>query len=61
TTGVPPNLDDLKTAVRAVVPAHLAIMYEYNFFIWDEWDAKAETWDTFDALGMTWDALEVRN
>ncbi|GAW29173.1 YmfQ family protein, partial [Carboxydocella sp. ULO1] len=36
TTGVPPNLDDLKTAVRAVVPAHLAIMYEYNFFIWDE-------------------------
>lgn len=61
TTGVPPNLDDLKAAVRAVVPAHLDILYEFNYFLWDEWDKKQETWDQFDSLALTWDQLEVRD
>lgn len=59
TTGVPPNLDDLKAAVRAVVPAHLDILYEFNYFLWQDLDAKAWTWDTLDSLALTWDALEV--
>lgn len=59
TTGIPPNLDDLKTAVRAVVPAHLDILYEFNYFLWQDLDAKAWTWDTLDSLALTWDALEV--
>lgn len=61
TTGVPPNEADLKAALRAVIPAHLDIVYEYNYFLWQEWDAKSETWDTFDGLALSWDALEVRN
>ncbi|CEP67896.1 Bacteriophage Mu, Gp48 [Moorella glycerini] len=61
TTGVPPNLDDLKAAVRTVVPAHLDILYEFNYFLWDEWDKKQETWDQFDSLALTWDQLEVRD
>jgi hypothetical protein len=61
TTGVPPNLDDLKAAVRGVVPAHLEILYEFNYFLWDEWDRKQETWDQFDSLLLTWDQLEVRD
>lgn len=60
TTGVSPNIDDLKAAVRAVVPAHLSVQYEYNYFIWNEWDAKNETWDAFDLLALTFDQLEVR-
>ena len=59
TTGVPPNLDDLKAAVRAVLPAHLVIEYEFNYFLWDDLDAQGWTWDEFDALGLTWDELEV--
>jgi len=59
TTGVPPNLDDLKAAVRAVVPAHLDIKYEFNYFIWDELDRKLWTWDQLDALNLTWSELEV--
>ena len=59
TTGVPPNLDDLKAAVRAVVPAHLEIKYEFNYFIWDELDKKLWTWDQLDALNLTWSELEV--
>jgi hypothetical protein len=59
TTGIPSNLDDLKAAVRAVVPAHLDLEYELNYLVWDELDAKGWTWDQLDALGLTWDALEV--
>lgn len=59
TTGVPPNLDDLKKAVRVVVPAHLDILYEFNYFLWDELDKKLWTFDQLDSLALTWDALEV--
>lgn len=59
TTGVPPNLDDLKAAVRAVVPAHLDILYEFNYFLWQDLDAQNWTWDQLDALALTWDEWEV--
>jgi hypothetical protein len=57
--GIPPNLDDLKAALRAVVPAHLDIKYEFSYFIWDELDKKQWTWDQLDALNLTFDKLEV--
>ncbi|MGE5552819.1 MAG: putative phage tail protein [Betaproteobacteria bacterium] len=59
TTGIPPNLEDLKAAVRAVVPAHLDLKYEFNYLVWDELDTRGWTWDQLDALALTWDALEV--
>lgn len=59
TTGVPSNLDDLKLIVREMVPAHLALSYEQNYFLWDDLDGLNITWDEFDALDLTWDELEV--
>jgi Uncharacterized protein conserved in bacteria len=59
TTGVPSNIEDLKAILRELVPAHLAIDFEYNYFTWDELDSKAWTWDELDALGITWDQLEI--
>lgn len=59
TTGVPTNIDDLKSAVREVVPAHLEILYEYNYLIWYEMDAAAKTWDQVDALVLPWDDFET--
>lgn len=59
TLGVPPNIEDLKIAVREVVPAHLGLAFEYNYLIWDEYDAMGLTWNQLDALGKTWDQLEV--
>jgi len=59
TTGVPPNLDDLKAAVRAVVPAHLDILYEFNYFLWQDLDQKMWTWDALDNLALQWPELEV--
>ncbi len=36
TRGVPPNLDDLKQAVRAVVPAHLALRYAFRYTLYSD-------------------------
>lgn len=59
TRGVPPNLADLQAAVRAVLPAHLDVVYQFNYLIWNELDAKGWTWDYLDSLNLTWDELEV--
>jgi hypothetical protein len=59
TKGVPPNLQDLKDAVRAVLQAHLNVLYDFNYLTHDNWDALARTWDQTDALALSWDAFEV--
>ncbi len=59
TAGVPPNLSDLQNALRAVTPAHLGLLYEYRWTIWDRVDAAALTFDALDALAMTWDAWDT--
>lgn len=33
TIGLPPNLDDLKAAVEAVKPAHLAVVYVFKYLL----------------------------
>jgi len=60
TIGVPPVIEHFKAAVRAIVPAHLDILYEYKYFIWNKWDSKNETWNTFDSFLFTWNQLEER-
>lgn len=59
TTGVPPNIEDLKKAVREVIPAHLEVVYEYNYLIWAELDGLSLIWTDLDDLRLTWDELEV--
>jgi hypothetical protein len=61
TTGVPPNLDDLLNAVRDVLPAHLDLLYEFNYFLWTDMEAENWTWEQLDDLNLTWDQLEVYN
>ncbi|SDE96816.1 hypothetical protein SAMN04488542_10456 [Fontibacillus panacisegetis] len=57
--GVPPNENDVRTALREIVPAHLNLKFKYTYLLWDELDAAKLTWDELDALNMTWDQLEV--
>lgn len=59
TRGVPPNLDDLKTAIEEIKPAHLAVEYKFRYLIWDELDNINTTWDSLDAHLYSWDQLEV--
>jgi len=62
TIGVPSNVDDLKVAVREVVPAHLEITYEYKYLTWNLMDIQSKTWDQVDILklpsGLSWDEFE---
>lgn len=57
--GVPPNLNDVRTALREIVPAHLSIRFEYTYLSWEELDSAKLNWDELEALNMTWDQLEV--
>ncbi len=57
--GVPANMADLQAAIRAVLPAHLEVAYEFTYLTWAELDARSLTWDALDALGLDWPALEV--
>ncbi len=56
--GVPSAMDALKRALRAIIPAHLAIEYEVLYLYWDVLDAQALTWDQLDARGLAWDVFE---
>lgn len=57
--GIPPNLDDIKNALREIIPAHLLIDYEFTFTTWDRLDSFNYTWDQIDALNKTWNEIEV--
>lgn len=59
TTGVPSNMADLQAALRAVIPAHLEIVYLFNWFTWAELNAENWTWAALDALNLTWAQLEA--
>lgn len=59
TRGIPSNLDNIKAALRAVVPAHLDLKYEFSYLTWDELDSLALNWVDLDDLLLTWDQLEV--
>ncbi len=56
--GIPPAMAALQRALRELIPAHLAIEYEYMYLIWDAFDAQALTWNEFDAKALAWDELE---
>ncbi|AZU64884.1 phage portal protein [Neobacillus mesonae] len=58
TRGVPGNLDDIKKALRDIIPAHLAISFEFTYLRWSEFDAKNYTWSTLEAKALTWDQFE---
>jgi len=57
--GVPPNENDVRKALREIVPAHLNLKFQYTYLIWDELDAADLTWDELDGMNKTWDQLEV--
>lgn len=48
--GVPSNIDDLKAAVKVVIPAHLEVTYIFKYRRWSEFAAK--TWA--EVANYTW-------
>lgn len=58
TRGIPSNLSDTEQALRDIIPAHLAIGFEFTYLSWGELDVANLTWGEIDALGLTWEQFE---
>jgi uncharacterized protein YmfQ (DUF2313 family) len=43
TLGIPPNIDDLKSAIEEIKPAHLAVNYQFTYNTWN--DISNFSWD----------------
>jgi hypothetical protein len=56
--GNPPNMDDIEEAMRSIIPAHLAIIYEFTYSHWDEIQLILQ--EDFNGLDLLkWDELET--
>lgn len=57
--GIPTRIEDVKRALRDIIPAHMGIVYSFTYMTWDELDAHAFTWDGLDTQALTWDEFET--
>jgi len=57
TLGIPPNLDDIKAAIREILPAHLAVDFVFRFYTYAELVASGMTYGGLAATGRTYDEL----
>jgi Uncharacterised protein conserved in bacteria (DUF2313) len=55
--GIPPNIDDCKAAINAIIPAHIKVSYTFAYLVWNELDNSLMTYDSLDAY--TWDLFET--
>jgi len=44
TLGIPPNLDDLKEAIEEIKPAHLAVEYEFTYYLYSDLASSGKTY-----------------
>lgn len=58
TRGLPASLIDLQRALRAIIPAHLDVTYEFTYVRWDEVDAASITWTDTNYNNLTWGEWE---
>lgn len=57
--GIPFNVEDIRKAMRDIIPAHLLVEVKFTYLRFDELDQMNWTWDELDALMFTFDDLEV--
>lgn len=56
--GVPSNLTDLQEVLREIIPAHLAIEYEFKFVTYGMLKDTGLTYGEMKALGLTYGELK---
>ena len=59
TLGIPPNMNDLVSAIQEIKPAHLSFTFEYSYMTWNEFESYNHSWDGWDGLNLTWDEFET--
>ena len=55
--GVPSNIDDLTAILREIIPAHLAIEYEFKFVTYDIVKGYYDTYDSLLATGFAYSEI----
>ncbi|MGG2024208.1 YmfQ family protein [Gottfriedia sp. S16(2024)] len=56
--GTPTNMPDIQQVIRDIMPAHLAIIYEYKYPLWSDWSAANKTWTAINTANKTWTQYE---
>jgi hypothetical protein len=57
--GYPSNIETLKQIISQVIPAHIAVEYQYRYLTWNEFDSFGWSWSQIDAKQLTFDELSV--
>lgn len=57
--GVPPFMDALKSTLRMVVPAHLAMVFVLRWLTWGDLSQSGMPWADLGALHKTWDEIKT--
>jgi hypothetical protein len=57
--GYPSNIETLKQIISQVIPAHIAVEYQYRYLTWNEFDSFVWSWSQIDAKQLTYDELSV--
>ncbi|MBG9548507.1 YmfQ family protein [Cytobacillus firmus] len=55
--GVPENLVDIQTAIRNILPAHLAVNFEFTFVLYDQLKTEYVDYNALAASGLTYEEL----
>lgn len=56
--GVPSNLSDVERALREIIPAHLALAFEFKFLTYDLLRDQYATYNVLTATGLTYGELK---
>jgi hypothetical protein len=57
--GYPSNIETLKQIINQVIPAHIAIEFQYRYLTWNELDSFGWSWSQIDTKQLTYDELSV--
>lgn len=57
TFGVPSNLDDIKRALTEIIPAHLAIRFEFRYVTYEELRNTFANYESLKNSGITYDQV----
>lgn len=55
--GIPKRVEELRKALKRVIPAHLNFDFEYKFMIWNDFDRYNHSWDEWEGKNLTWDDI----
>lgn len=57
TLGIPPNLENMKSAIREILPAHLTVKFVFRFYTYGELAAAGSTYGQLADDGYTYDDI----